>query len=338
MPGIKSDNTCNSLRTAGVTVGAGTAGYLMYKGIDETCHKPMYKMVSKLLGKTDNSIFKDAAEKACFQELGFSEYPETLLKEFQDDILSKYVNISKGDILKYKYANDCVLEYEPIGKLRPIGAKKIENEGLGLKKCGATLVNKFYDIKGGLATKFFKNREKQLLEVINGVNACQSGGRVCANFDKAAITVFHEIGHAKNYSSIGLGKVLQALRRTCVGNIGILAAFAGAVFISKQSDTSSSAEEDKGFLSKTKRFLKKNCVGIAALSCAPMVLEEGLASIKGGHLAKQFLSKDACKTLNRLNAKAWISYVMYSVALISGVFVADKVKNLLSNKEYNKQA
>jgi len=169
---------------------------------------------------------------------------------------------------------------------------------------------------------------KFLKSVINGENAGCLNNSITVNLDKLAASTFHEMGHASNYNCKGLGKVLQLLRESKCKHIGLGLAFAGAILVSSKEPENESGQP-QGFWTKTKRFIGKNCVGIAALSCAPEILEEGLASVKGAKIAKSVLSKDAYKMVNSLNRKAWLTYLAGGAALTLGVFVTKKIRSIL---------
>ena len=62
----------------------------------------------------------------------------------------------------------------------------------------------------------------------------------------------------------------------------------------------------------------------------PTVLEEGLASIKGAQIAKKVLSPDKLKMVNKMNGKAFLTYLIGATLLPLGVYVAKKTRNAFS--------
>lgn len=324
---------------------AGGGAYLAYKGTKLICHKPVINYCIETLDRIDNSMFKEAAVQACSENYIMLCRPENLMKNFIDRVSRKYVNIPKSDTTKYKFdmhpnysLSECkefgidkYIEYEPIGKLKSIGMQEVKKQNKVLKIFGTKCTNKFLDIKDLLATKFNKNHEKKLFEFLKGKNACFTYGAVYANLDKTAATVFHETGHALNYYNKGVGKILQTLQHCCVGQIGFVVAMASALLIPSQDDSAQNSDENNGIWSKTKRFLKKNCVGIAALSLTPTILEEGLASIKGYKMAKNLLQPNECKMLGKLYGGALLTYITTALAFTAGVFAANKIRNYFSD-------
>lgn len=146
--------------------------------------------------------------------------------------------------------------------------------------------------------------------------------------NKHSVATFHEMGHVKNYQSKGLGKFLTALRHPLVKKIALATAFLGiALPPTKNNDENSN---DNSLIHKTGKFLKDNCVAISALGTVPVVLEEGLASIKGAKIASKVVTPDKLKIVNKLNAKAGLTYLIGSAVIPFGVYVANKVRNALA--------
>ena len=80
---------------------------------------------------------------------------------------------------------------------------------------------------------------------------------------------------------------------------------------------------------KNKDFLKDNIGIIIGICQLPHLIEEAKASINASKLAKNVLNEKDLKHLNKLNAKAWSTYLLGAIA-ISGlaqfaVYIKDKV-------------
>ena len=95
----------------------------------------------------------------------------------------------------------------------------------------------------------------------------------------------HEMGHAMNYTDKGLAKILTKAR-----GLQLLAPIALAVGVLRAKKPE--GEKSDTMVGKTLDFIKDNCVAITAAAHAPVVLEEGLASIRGAKMAKNFMSAE----------------------------------------------
>lgn len=284
--------------TAASIAGAGAAGTATTLAIGKWCQKPLVKHAQNCIKATQemNSVFKDGAIRALESEgIKYAHIEDIVDLIFDDDFL-EFATKNKPNKLK-------------------IALSKME----------------------GFAKKIFKLSNKNFSEKVvdvaaEGTNAFCLKGKVFTNFDKASALSFHEMGHAKNFNGRGLGKVLSILRNPTLRKAGIVIAAASAILLPPVKENDSETDKKPNFLTKTQRFLKKNCVGIAALSFAPQIMEEGLASIKGGQIAKKFLDPNACKTVNQINLKAFGTYLLTGAAFTLGVYAAKKVRDTISEK------
>lgn len=173
----------------------------------------------------------------------------------------------------------------------------------------------------------FKNLRNEILDniIMSGSNAAYipSDKKIKINLEKLGAALPHEMGHAKNCNSYGLGRVLFNSRYLSLLTLPI----ALIALFRKPSDK---REESTTAVGKTLDFVKDNSVGLTAACVAPTALEEGLASIKASKLSKEFLSPDKLKALNKFNFTAWKGYAVGGIATITAVCVANIIKNLLS--------
>ncbi len=167
---------------------------------------------------------------------------------------------------------------------------------------------------------------KKLRTVLAGQNAYYNfkNGKIIINKDKMSWAIFHEMGHAMNDKVFGVGKILTKLRfpMQILTPIAILT----AMFKRKKAE----GEIPEGFFDKTTTFIKENAGKLAFAGIAPMVLEEGLASIKGAKLAKNLLSPENLKKLNKQNLGAFTTYLGMAVAISLTTYVISKTKDIIT--------
>ena len=169
----------------------------------------------------------------------------------------------------------------------------------------------------------YKMLEKHLDVVSNGKNAfCvprlkDKSSLVVLNKDKMGFSTFHELGHAVNAQSHGYKKFLNVMR----GPIALLIPL--TLITGLLTNRSDDENSDMG---KFINGLKDNSGLIAAACTVPTIAEEGVASINAAKLAKGVLDKDLYKKLNKLNAKAWCSYLLSAVVIGSAVEFSVKLR------------
>lgn len=173
-----------------------------------------------------------------------------------------------------------------------------------------------------------------------GANACYlpKANKIVTPSKHLQTSVFHEMGHALNSTGKGILKGMQKIRP--------LAMIAPAVILTvsllnkRKVDDETSAKDSK--LQKAKDFVKRNAGKLTALAFAPMVIEEGMASLKGQKLAKNLvkdgkLSKELLKKVRGTNAIGFASYVLTAATAVISAKVAIKVKDKIQAKYEAKQ-
>lgn len=168
--------------------------------------------------------------------------------------------------------------------------------------------------------------------VVDGKNAlfAEKTRQVVVNMEKTPFFAFHEMGHALNKYTL-IGKLLQKSRFLC----GITSAFAiyTAIFKRKKAE----GEEPKGIFDKATTFIKEHAGKIAFLSMLPVVAEETMASVKGAKLAKGLLSPELYKNLNKMNAKAGLTYLGAAVGMGLAAYIGKTVRDAIAGpKEVHK--
>ena len=144
-----------------------------------------------------------------------------------------------------------------------------------------------------------------------------------------ATASFHEIGHALNHNFSKSGKFLQKLRPVSMYAPLAIMAFAACTKNSKSKNEG----EDLSTVQKTKNFIRNNAGKLSFLATVPMLIEEGMATIKGQKLAKSLLSKDMLKAVSKNNKIAYLTYLSTAVCAGLSAFAATKIKDKMTGEK-----
>lgn len=176
-----------------------------------------------------------------------------------------------------------------------------------------------------------KNRvEQKLSKQIEGLkrgnNAAfvPTSNKILVSGEKMSGATFHEMGHALNKNTPGIGRVLAKLRQP--GMILASVALLIGAFKRKKAD----GEQPSGIVDRATTFIKNNAGKVAFAGFIPLLAEEGLASIKGAKLAKPLISPDAYKKLNKMHGKAFLTYLGAAVCMGLAARTASWVHDKLS--------
>ena len=211
-------------------------------------------------------------------------------------------------------------------------------------------------LKSLMNSKAFKNEDikpdefllpianKQLLQFKMGMNACflPKANKVLIPDKHLQTSVFHELGHALNANGNVLLKALQKCR-PLAKLVPVMVLITS--LLNKRPKNSQKLENDttKNKIQNVKDGIKNNAGLITGLSMAPMLLEEGLASLRGQNLAKSLvkegaLSKELFKKIKLTNLGGFTSYATAILAAIITCEVAIKVKDKIQQKYEEKRA
>ena len=212
----------------------------------------------------------------------------------------------------------------------------------GLKAKGVNIINvNFSDKIGDLFKKEFdsmfigKFLPKKLKENVANMHAAtiKYGCNACylPNVKKVlvpkgknlSLSVFHEMGHAMNANFSKIGNLLQKTRGLSLLAIPIAAI---ALFKSKKPD----GMKPEGIVDKTTTFVKENAGKLTFASFLPMLIEEGMASIKGNKLAAKYLNPQLAAKVAKTNKIAYLTYLSGAVLAGAGIYVATKIKDMVS--------
>lgn len=136
------------------------------------------------------------------------------------------------------------------------------------------------------------------------------------------LTTFHEMGHASNSLSTA-GRILQKSR------LSILACPIILLTSLLKTKKSPNKEQDGGF-DKFTDFIKNNAGKLTFLSAVPVLVEEGLASIKGMSYAKKVLDPALVKKLSKDCRYGFLTYLATVTAISVGTALGVKAKDAIA--------
>lgn len=216
----------------------------------------------------------------------------------------------------------------------------LEKKGVQVIKANADnadeiikIMTKEYD--GSLITRFMPKSIKELLATTQGSMVSEGKNAFYAAQSKKvvlpekglALSAFHELGHAANANLSKFGKVLQKSRGLTALALPI---FLIAMFKTKKQE----GQQPTGKVDKATTFVKDNAGKLTFAAFLPMLLEEGLASVKGNGYAKELLSKDLAGKVAKTNALGFATYLGLAALSSLGVYLGVKIKDkIVSNKQ-----
>ena len=191
------------------------------------------------------------------------------------------------------------------------------------------------EFNGNIITRFLPKSIKEIL--VNNTKATVASGNnaFCLFKDKKIIlptgkgmswAVFHEMGHAMNSNLSTIGKTLQKCRPLAILTVPITLI---ALFKNKKPN----GVKPEGAVDKTTTFVKNNAGKLTFAAFLPILIEEGMASIKGNKLASKLLSPELAKKVARGNKIAYLTYLGTAVATAVGIFTASKIRDAIVHKK-----
>lgn len=144
---------------------------------------------------------------------------------------------------------------------------------------------------------------------------------IMINTEKLGAASFHEMGHALNANGSKLIKSLAIGRH--ITKLFVPVILAVGLLKPKKKD----GQEPNGVIDKTTTFIKNNAGKLAFAALIPTLAEEGLASIRGGQIAKKVLDLKLLKKVNRNNFFAWTTYLAGALITSGAVALAVKIRD-----------
>ena len=164
-------------------------------------------------------------------------------------------------------------------------------------------------------------------QMLAGKNACYTfaSKKIIMPEKELGLALFHEAGHAMNANLSRFGKILQKCRPMTILALPIS-------MIALLKTKKAPGEEPKNGLDKATTFVKNNAGKLTFAAFVPLILEEGLATLKGNRFAKQLLSPDLAKKVAKTNALGFSTYLLMATLSGLGIFLGTKVKDSIASK------
>ena len=141
--------------------------------------------------------------------------------------------------------------------------------------------------------------------------------------DGLGLAMFHEVGHAMNANLSKIGKMLQNCRGLFLLAMPISLI---ALFKTKKAPD----EKPKNKLDEATTFIKNNAGKLTFMTFLPLLIEEGLASIKGNKIAKQMLTPELARKVAKTNALGFSTYFALAAFSSLGIYLGTKVKDMIA--------
>ena len=191
------------------------------------------------------------------------------------------------------------------------------------------------EVDKGFFRYFPKNYRKNLSDsfttiALNGENTYYAfvDKKIILHKNKLNFAAFHEIGHAMNSNLSKIGKILQKSRILILLSAPIL-------IIAMLKNKKSSEEKPKNKLDKATTFIKNNAGKLAFATYIPLLIEEGLASMKGNAFAKQLLSPELARKVAKFNGLGFLSYLLKAIFCGLGVYFGSKARDEVLKENYS---
>ncbi len=222
---------------------------------------------------------------------------------------------------------------------------KLSESGVSVFKCN-DLTKDAQKIKDNINKKINGNDMKKL-SYFNTVMDFMEKGNSCYTFFNKTIYVskntrlslFHEMGHAYNHNKTFFAKSLQKLRQLSnyiLVPVSIAALLLSTPKIDKKEKESQKTNPTLKWILKAKDTFVKFSPIIVFSSFLPMIIEEGMASLKGQEFAKNVLDKNMFNKVKYTNLLGFLSYLFIGTFASLVLWISLKIKNLILGKYLNK--
>lgn len=172
-------------------------------------------------------------------------------------------------------------------------------------------------------------------QLLNGTNAYYwvKRGSVVVDMEKKPTYLFHEFGHAIDYSNELLAKSMTKFWRN---NYFKKLLFPSVILTALLTNPKSKEElEHASTGEKFVQSVKKNSGLILAAYLVPSTLEECLANINGQKLAKEFVPKSHMPKITKTNLNSAIGYILYPLFVGGGMYLANKLRDKIAEGKLN---
>ena len=172
-------------------------------------------------------------------------------------------------------------------------------------------------------------------KLVNVLADCETAGyfptikKIIVNMNSAPDLSFHEMGHALTDKYGNFFSKLNIKSRFYVLALAPVFLLTSLIKAPKKNKD----EKPESIVDKTTTFIKNNCGKLVAASFIPILIDEGLASIKGQKLAKEVISsKDILNGLKNTHLKAYSTYLFVAGAAGGLSALAVHLRDKLSSK------
>jgi len=247
-----------------------------------------------------------------------------IYKPISERIKNLNSNLSADEITQIKLSHNKILEQN---KLKNTGLEIIEVSYQNAEKA-YNLINENSDKGFGklYSKKHIENKSySKMIQILRGNNATylHHMNKIIIPKNGLELAIFHEAGHAVNYTTSKLAKPLTKMKY-----LGILTPLIALTALCKRKKSPNDKPKNK--FDKTTDFIKNNVGKLTFASLLPALAEEGLASIRGCNTAKKLLNPDLAKKVTKLNILGFSTYLVDAVSFTTGIFLATKLKDKIS--------
>ena len=218
-------------------------------------------------------------------------------------------------------------------KLAEKGVEIVKATGANSFKIKKNLIK---EINGNKITKFIPKKLRHFITnlmyttVESGNNAVYAfkSKKIIMPEKELSLAFFHEAGHAINANLSKFGKALQKIRPLTVLAVPIALI---ALWKTKKAE----GEKPTGTIDKITTFVKDNAGKLTFATFLPMLLEEGLASIRAQKMAKTMFGKGSALAAKVAKTNAWgfSTYAITAVLSSVGIWLGAKVKDMIASRK-----
>ena len=177
-----------------------------------------------------------------------------------------------------------------------------------------------------------KDNIRQHKQVVEGSNAYYwvKNRSVVINMEKKPVYLFHELGHAIDYSIDGVSKSMSTIWRNSTLRRGL---FGGVIITSLLANPKSKEDlKNAKFGEKVVQFVKRNGALIVGAFLIPSTLEEILANLNGQKLAAEFVPKAHMPRVTKSHINSAIGYILHPIIMGGSVYFANKLRDKIASK------
>lgn len=233
-------------------------------------------------------------------------------------------NITEDEFITVESAIERTIENTGLNKK---GVEIIKATPENMDEISRIMLNELDNITTKYTPEFIKKFVANIISstVKDGENAyfAPKAQKIIRPAKELELTIFHEIGHALNKNFGKIGKAMQKCRALSILSVPISLI---ALWKTKKAPN----QEPKRNTDKATTFIKENAGKLTFITFLPILLDEGLASIKGTKLAEKLLSPELTKKVLKSNALGFSTYLGLATLSSLGIYLGTKVKDAIA--------